>query len=263
MAEAAMALGYQYVAITDHSKAVAMARGLDETRLREQGHELRELEQQLGGLRVLRGIEVDILKDGSLDLSLEALRELDWVVASVHSHFHLTEEEMTARVLRALESGVVDCLGHPSGRLLGQREAFAIDLDRVIRRAQELGVAMELNAFPDRLDLDAPHCRQAKELGVPVAINTDSHATWHLAKREFGIATARRGWLEAQDVLNAGPVETIEERRRARLRRVVAQVPETVAAVEEKPRRAKKTPAGEAETAKKAKPVARRPRKKS
>jgi DNA polymerase (family 10) len=222
MAEQAIELGYEYLAITDHSRALSVARGLDEVRLAEQGQELRALEAELGGsIRILRGIEVDILPEGELDLSLEALASLDWVVASVHSHFNLPEEKMTARVIRALETGVVDSLGHPSGRLLGQRDAFAINLDQVIRAARDLGVAMELNAFPDRLDLDAPHCRQAKELGVPVAICTDSHATWHLKKREFGIATARRGWLEPTDVLNAGPLETIVERRRERIARLL------------------------------------------
>jgi DNA polymerase (family 10) len=221
MAAAAIVLGYKYIAITDHSRSLTVARGLDEVRLAEQGAELRALEAELDGrLRILRGIEVDILQDGRLDLELDALAELDWVVASVHSHFAMPEGEMTGRVIRALETGVVDCLGHPSGRLLGQRDAYPINLDRVIRVGRELGVAMELNAFPDRLDLDPPHCRQAKELGVPVAIGTDSHAVWHLAKREFGIATARRGWLEARDVLNAGPLEGILERRRARLREI-------------------------------------------
>lgn len=221
MAEQAIELGYEYLAITDHSRSLTVAGGLDEARLAAQGEELRALEAELGGaIRILRGIEVDILQDGALDLTLEVLAGLDWVVASVHSHFNLPEEKMTARVIRALESGVVDSLGHPSGRLLGQRDAFALDLDRVIRTARDLGVAMELNAFPDRLDLDAPHCRQAKELGVPIALCTDSHATWHLKKREYGIATARRGWLEPGDVLNAGPLEAIHERRRERMARL-------------------------------------------
>jgi DNA polymerase (family X) len=225
MAEAAMALGYEYIAITDHSKAVAMARGLDSSRLLQQGQELRALEQELGSLRILRGIEVDIMKDGSLDLPLDVLAQLDWVVASIHSNFHLPEEEMTARALRALETGVVDCMGHPSGRLINERDAYPIDLDRVIHRAMELGVAMELNSFPDRLDLDAPRCRLARDLGVPVAINTDAHAVWHLAQREYGVATARRGWLGPANVLNAGPLAVIEERRADRLRRMQVQVP--------------------------------------
>jgi DNA polymerase (family 10) len=225
MAEAARALGYQYLAITDHSRSLAMAGGLDEVRLAEQRREVREVEQRLGGPGLLSGIEVDILPDGSLDLPAEALAPLDWVVASVHSHFTLSEREMTERILRALRTGLVDCLGHPSGRLLGQRDAYPVDLERLIREAGRLGVAMELNAFPDRLDLDPLRCRRAKELGVPVAINTDAHATWHLAQRDFGIATARRGWLEPGDVLNAGPLEVVTERRRARLRRHGLQVP--------------------------------------
>jgi DNA polymerase (family 10) len=218
MVEAAIALGYQYVAITDHSKAVAVAHGQDETRLAQQRADLRALEQELGALRILAGVEVDILADGTLDLAEAALAPLDWVVASVHSHFNLPEEQMTQRMIRAMESGVVDCIGHPSGRLLGHRDGYAVDLDRLIRAAERLGVAMELNAFPDRLDLDAPHCRQAKECGVPVAINTDAHAARHLAQREFGIATARRGWLEPSDVLNTGSAEAILSRRRDRMR---------------------------------------------
>jgi DNA polymerase (family X) len=219
MAAAARALGYAYIAITDHSRALAMARGLDVPRLRAQTRALRELEGT-AGIRILSGIEVDVLADGELDLPREELARLDWVVASVHSHFNMDAEVMTSRIVRAMESGVVDCLGHPSGRLLGQRDAYPVDLDAIVRAARRTGVALELNAFPDRLDLDALHCRQAKEQGVPVVLNTDSHATWHLARREFGIFTARRGWLEARDVLNAGPLEAIVERRRARMERV-------------------------------------------
>jgi DNA polymerase (family X) len=225
LAAAARELGYQYLAITDHSKALAMARGLDEARLAEQVREVRELEQKLGSLRLLAGIEVDILPDGSLDLAPEALASLDWVVASVHSHFNLTEEAQTERMLKAMQTGLVDCVGHPSGRLLGQRDAYPVNLDRVIREAVDLCVAMELNAFPDRLDLDALRCRRAKELGVPIAISTDAHAAWHLTQREIGIATARRGWLEARDVLNAGPWETITARRKDRMRRKGIAVP--------------------------------------
>jgi DNA polymerase (family 10) len=225
MAQAAIKLGYQYLAITDHSRSLTVAHGLNESRLAEQSHQLRDLEQKLGQLRILRGIEVDILVDGRLDLPLEVLGELDWVVASVHSHLKLSATQMTERIIKAMESGVVDCIGHPSGRLLGQREPYAVDLDQIIQAAQRLGVAMELNCHPDRLDLDAPHCRQAKSFGVLVAINTDSHTPWQLTMREFGIGTARRGWLETKDVLNAGPVSAIEERRHNRLRQLSHQVP--------------------------------------
>ncbi len=187
-----------------------MTRGLDEARLRQQVKALRALEDELGSIRILAGIEVDIGADGTLDLDHAALRELDWVVASVHSHFNLPADEQTARLLAAVESGVVDCLGHPSGRILGYRDPMAMDLDRVIRRAGELGLALELNGFPDRLDLDAPHCRQARELGIPVAINSDAHATRHLEQRQYGVYTARRGWLEPRDVLNTRPLAELE-----------------------------------------------------
>ena len=217
MAEAGAALGFEYIAITDHSKALAMTQGLDEARLAKQVDLVREVEQRLGEIEILAGIEVDILPTGELDLSVAALRELDWVVASVHSHFKLSEEEQTARIIRAMESGVVDCIGHPTGRVLGQRDPYAVDLDRVIEAAARLGVALELNAFPDRLDLDPPHCRQAREVGVPVVVNTDAHAPGHLALREFGIYTARRGWLEPGDVLNTRPLSAIRAWREPRL----------------------------------------------
>lgn len=210
MAQAAAGLGYAYIAITDHSKALTVTQGLDEARLRQQVKALRALEDELGSIRILAGIEVDIGADGTLDLDHDALRELDWVVASVHSHFNLPADEQTARLLAAVESGVVDCLGHPSGRILGHRDPLAMDLDRVIRRAGELGLALELNGFPDRLDLDAPHCRQARELGIPVAINSDAHNTRHLEQRQYGVYTARRGWLEPRDVLNTRPLAELE-----------------------------------------------------
>jgi len=217
MAEAAAAMGYAYLAITDHSKALTVAQGLDAARLAAQVTEIRAVEPALGTIRILAGIEVDILADGSLDLPTEALRELDWVIASVHSHFNLPEEQGTRRIIKAMESGVVDCIGHPSGRLLGQRDGYPVDLDQVVRAAQRLGVALELNGFPDRLDLDPRHCRQAREAAVPVAITTDAHAPAHLAHRVFGVYTARRGWLEPKDVLNTRPVDEILAWRRARL----------------------------------------------
>ncbi len=217
MVRAAEKLDYQYIAITDHSQALAMAGGLDEARLRAQITELRRLQDEVSDLRILPGIEVDILQDGALDLSISILRELDFVVASVHSHFNMATEQMTARIIRAMESGVVDCIGHPTGRLLGQRDPYPVEMDQLLLRASQLEVAMELNAFPQRLDLSATHCRQAKELKVPVAINTDAHSPHHLTQLECGIATARRGWLEPADVLNALPLSTLLRRRQDRL----------------------------------------------
>ncbi len=208
MVQAARALGREYVAITDHSQALAMARGLDRERLAEQGRRIRALNEETGGAPlVLRGIEVDILPDGTLDLGDEVLRDLDWVVASVHSKLDLPRAEQTRRIVRALASGVVDCLGHPTGRLIGEREPYAIDLEAVLAAAKRVGAAVELNASPDRLDLCDAHARLAKQVGVPVVISTDAHATTHLACMHFGVDTARRGWLGRGDVANTLPAD--------------------------------------------------------
>lgn len=208
MALAAAALGRGYVAIADHSRALSMVRGMDEARLRRQGEEIVRANTRLRGrIRVLRGIEVDILKDGSLDMADDALGELDVVVASVHSSFGMPRDEMTARVIRAIESGLVDVIAHPTGRLLLRREPYALDLEAVLRAAKGRGVAMELNAFPDRLDLSDTHLRMAKEMGVKIVISTDAHTPEHLELLRFGVDTARRGWLEARDVLNTRGVD--------------------------------------------------------
>lgn len=203
MALAAAAQGHGYCAITDHSKALAFANGLDEARLREHAARIREAGKKLGGkIRVLAGIEVDILADGALDLAHDALAELDVVIASVHSRFDLGREEMTRRLVRAIESGAVDAIGHPTGRLLLRREPYPLDMEEIMRAAKAKGVALEVSAYPDRLDLNDVHCRLAKELGVKLVIDTDSHATSHLAMQRFGVDTARRAWLEKADVLN-------------------------------------------------------------
>jgi len=203
MAEAAVARGYQYIAITDHSKNLAMTNGLDDERALAHIKRIREVEQELEGkIRIFPGIEVDILGDGALDLSDEVLAQMDVVIASVHSLFNQPEEEMTARVLRAIENPHVRILGHPTGRLLLRREAFQINLGAVLRRAADLGVAVEHNAYPDRLDLCDRDLRMAKELGCKIVINTDSHHTTHMEKMRYGIRQLRRAWLTKQDVLN-------------------------------------------------------------
>ena len=203
MALAATEQGYGYVAITDHSKALAMARGLDEARLREHAKAIRAVDDKLSGrIRVFSGIEVDIMKDGSLDLADDALVELDVVVASVHSHFHLSREEMTERLLRAIASGLVDIIGHPTGRLLSRRDPYPFDMEKILKSAREHGVAMELSAAPERLDLSDVHCRMARDCGVKIVINTDAHAPEHLSNMRYGVGNARRGWLEASHVLN-------------------------------------------------------------
>ena len=212
MALAAAERGRRYVAITDHSKALAMARGLDEERLRAHAARVAQAGTELRGkVRIFTGVEVDILKGGELDLAADALRELDVVVGSIHSHFNLSREEMTERVLRAIGSRAIDILGHPTGRILLRRDPYSLDMERVLKAARENGVALEASAFPDRLDLSDTHCRMAKEMGVKVVINTDSHATFHLDLLRFGVDTARRGWLTAGDVLNTrGPDEFLE-----------------------------------------------------
>jgi DNA polymerase (family X) len=207
MAEAAKEHGYKYMAITDHSKNLAFANGLDDKRAVEHIHRIRAVNDRLGDIRIFAGIEVDILADGALDLSDSVLEQMDIVIASVHSHFNQTPAEMTDRLLKAVENPNTSLLGHPTGRLLLRREAYAFDIDAVLKAAAQKKVAMELNAYPDRLDLNDRHLRLAKEHGVKVAINTDSHHTSHMDKIRFGILQARRAWLTKEDVLNTWPVQ--------------------------------------------------------
>lgn len=203
MAEAALACGYQYIAITDHSKNLAMTNGLDEKRALEQIERIREVDRAMEGrIRVFAGIEVDILADGALDLADEVLAQLEIVIASVHTRFEQSREEITARVLRAIENPYVRILGHPTGRLLLRREPFALDTGAVLRRAAELGVALEHNASPERLDLNDRDLRLARELGCRIVVNSDSHDCRNLGKMEYGVRQLRRAWLTPEDVLN-------------------------------------------------------------
>ncbi|TVP88352.1 MAG: DNA polymerase/3'-5' exonuclease PolX [Thioalkalivibrio sp.] len=202
MAEAAKKSGLEYLAITDHSKAVAAVKGLDGKRLRQQMERIDALNDELSGIRILKGIEVDILEDGSLDLEDDVLGELDLVVGSIHSKFDLPKKKQTERVIRAMDHACFHILGHPTGRLINEREAYEIDIERIMDAALERGCHMELNAQPDRLDLHDAHCKLAKEKGLKVAISVDAHATTDLEFLRFGIDQARRGWLEADDVLN-------------------------------------------------------------
>jgi len=206
MAEAARARGYAYIAITDHSKNLAMANGLDDKRALEHIQKIRAADEKTQGIKILAGIEVDILAEGELDLSDSVLEQMDVVVASVHSHFQQEPAQMTERLLRAVANPNTSILGHPTGRLLLRREAYAFDLQAVLKAAAQRGVAMELNAFPDRLDLCDVHLRMAKAQGVKVVINTDSHHTSHLANIRYGILQARRAWLTPADVLNTLPL---------------------------------------------------------
>ncbi len=209
MARAAKDRGYQYLAITDHARALAMAGGLDADRLRRQVEAIRRLNETLEGFRLLAGIEANVMADGSLDLEDEVLAELDVVVASVHSHFNQDEATMTRRVIRAMENPHVDLIAHPTGRLLGARDPYAIDVDAVIEAAARTGTALEINAHPDRLDLRDSHARRAREAGVKLAISTDAHHVQHLGLMEYGVGTARRGWVEPGDVLNAMPLDEL------------------------------------------------------
>jgi DNA polymerase (family 10) len=207
MGKAAAELGYQYIALTDHSKAVTVANGMDERRTLEQIKKIRAAQARVPEIRLLAGIEVDILKNGKLDLDAEVLAQLDVVVASVHSYMSLGREEMTERLLAAIENPYTQIIAHPTGRLLLRREAFDYEMEKILEAAKEHGVAMECNAYPDRLDLKDTHLRMAKERGVKIVISTDSHSTGNLKFMKYGVITARRGWIEKNEVINTLPTE--------------------------------------------------------
>ncbi len=218
MAEAALNCGYRYIAITDHSKSLAMTNGLDEKRALEQIEQVRAVDRAMEGrIRVFTGIEVDILANGALDLDDEVLAQMEVVIAAVHTRFEQSREEMTARVLRAIENPYVRILGHPTGRLLLRREPFALDMGMLLRRAAELGVAMEQNAAPERLDLNDHDLRLAKELGCKIVISSDSHDSRNLGKMGYGVRQLQRAWLEPGDVLNTRDAEDFLAGLRTRL----------------------------------------------
>jgi DNA polymerase (family X) len=205
MAQAAHKMGYEYVAITDHSKAVTVANGMDEARTREHARRIRAA--KVSGIRILAGIEVDILKDGRMDLADEVLADLDIVVASIHSFMNMERAEITERMLAAIENPYVQIIGHPTGRILLRRDAMAYDMERILDSARRRGVIMECNAAPDRLDLKDAYLRMAKDRGVRVVISTDAHSIKNLELMRYGVQMARRGWIEKKDVLNALPLE--------------------------------------------------------
>ena len=203
MALAAKALGLEYLAITEHSRHLTVAHGLDPLRLARQCEEIDQLNSELKGITLLKGIEVDILEDGSLDLPDDVLAQLDLVIGAVHSQFHLSRAKQTTRILRAMDHPHFTMLAHPSGRLIDKREPYDVDMLRIIRHAKKRGCHIELNAHPDRLDLLDTHCQMAKEEGVLVSINSDAHSTFDFANLKYGVGQARRGWLEKDDVLNS------------------------------------------------------------
>jgi len=205
MAEAARARGYKYMAITDHSKNLAFANGLDDKRALEHIQRIRKADEQMEGIKIFAGVEVDILTDGDLDLSDSVLAEMDIVIASVHSQFNQEPAKMTDRLIKAIQNPNTSVIGHPTGRILLRRDAYPFDMDAVLKSAAKHEVAMELNAYPDRLDLCDRHLRMAKERGVKIVINTDSHHTSHMEKIKYGVLQARRAWLTKDDVLNTLP----------------------------------------------------------
>jgi DNA polymerase (family X) len=217
MAEACIARGYHYLGITDHSKVAAYAGGLSEDALRRQGEEVDHLNEEFAGrLRILKGTECDILRDGSLDYADDVLASLDFVVASIHSLFNLSQEEQTHRMLRAIANPYVDIIGHPTGRILLGREGYALDVEAVIDAAAEHGVCIEINAHPSRLDLDWRYLRRARDKGIKIPVDPDAHNVDGLNVMRYGIHIARKGWLRARDVLNTMSTEGIEAYFRAR-----------------------------------------------
>ncbi len=211
MAEAARARGYEYLAITEHTKHVTVARGFDARRLHAQIREIDRLNEKLGGIVLLKGAEVDILEDGSLDLPDDILKELDVVVCAVHYKLRLAADKQIERIIRAIDNPYFTILAHPTGRMIGRREPSELDLERLIKAARETGCVLELNAQPERLDLTDVHARMAKEMGVPIAICTDAHSVNDLNLMRFGLSQARRGWLERDDVLNTRTLKELKQ----------------------------------------------------
>ena len=211
MIKAGIERGYEYLAITDHSKSTYVANGLDEKRLLEHINEIDKLDKKYKKIKVLKGAEVDILKDGSLDYNDSILKKLDVVIGSIHSGFKNTKEQITKRLLRAIENPRLNIIAHPTGRLINQRNPYDFDFDLILGKAKENNVALEINSFPSRLDLKDVHIKSAIERGVKLAINTDSHSTDHLKFMEFGIAQARRGWATEDDVINSWTFKKFEK----------------------------------------------------
>lgn len=212
LVEAAKERGYSYIAITDHSKGLGIARGLTEERLQEQKKEINAVNKKLKGFRIIHGIEVDIRSDGSLDISDDVLKELDIVVASIHSGFKQSRKQLTYRLVSAMKNPYVSIIAHPTGRLIGERDAYDVDMDEIFTIAKKTGTAIEINAYPLRLDINDTYAKKAKEMGIPIVISTDTHVTNQLDYMRYGVSIARRGWLEKDDVLNTLEAEKLLKR---------------------------------------------------
>jgi DNA polymerase (family 10) len=202
MAEAAKKHGLEYIAITDHTASLAMTGGSDEKKLLRQMDEIDRVQKQVSAIKILKGAEVNIMKDGTLDISDGVLSKLDVVGASVHSNFNMTEPDMTARIRRAMEDPNVDIIFHPTGRVIKKREPYKVDMEEIMKTAKRTGTVLEIDAYPDRLDLKDEYIRKAVELGVKLSIDSDAHHVSHFAYLEYGIAQARRGWAEKKDAIN-------------------------------------------------------------
>jgi DNA polymerase (family 10) len=214
MALAARGRGYEYLAICDHTVSVRVVPGLDADAVRRQSEEIAAANEELAPFRVLRGIEVDIRRDGSLDLPDDVLAELDWVQLSLHAGQREERQGLTAKVVEAMQHPAVRCLSHPKGRILNHRPPNALDLDQVLDVARAHGVALEVNGLPDRLDLSGEDARRAVEAGVPLVVSTDAHSVRGLGNMQLAVATARRGWATAANVLNTRPLEEVLAHRR-------------------------------------------------
>jgi DNA polymerase (family 10) len=211
MVEAAKGRGYDYLAITNHTKQVTVARGLDANETRKLFEKIDRLNDKVKGIDILKSAEVDILENGALDLPDEVLKEMDLTVCAVHSKFNLSKEKQTERILRAMDSPYFHILAHPSGRLINERDPYEVDMERLIEGAKERGCFLELNAHPDRLDVTDIHCKRAKEVGIKIALATDGHSIGDLDFMRFGVNQARRGWLEPEDVLNTRGLKELKK----------------------------------------------------
>ena len=205
-------MGYKYIAITDHSQSLKFAGGLTEERLKEQAEEIQKINQELDDFTILTGIEVDIKSDGSLDFSDEILSKLDVVIAAIHSGFKQESKIITGRIVKAMQNKLVSIIAHPTGRLIGFRESYQVDIDKIMDMAAKTETILEINAYPERLDLNDVYCRMAKEKGVQLAIETDAHSIDGLEFMNLGVDVARRGWLEEKDVINTLPLNKLLKR---------------------------------------------------